>query len=208
MASNLPQILVLGTHNQQKGQELALLLAPHGFELRTLAQFSDTIDVVEDGDSFAANATLKATQQAVHLGHWVLGEDSGIVVDALNGAPGIYSARFAGPDATDEENNRFLLEKLDGVLATERTAHYVCHMTVADPSGDVRADCEARCYGRIRTRSIGSGGFGYDPLFEVMEYHRTFGDLGENVKAVLSHRARAFRQVLPRLTELSQLGCW
>ena len=98
--------LVLGTRNVKKGAELVELLAPHGLQLRTLADFDDGLDVVEDGDSFAANAALKATQQARHLGYWVLGEDSGISVQALDGAPGIYSARFSGDGATDESNNQ------------------------------------------------------------------------------------------------------
>ena len=140
MASAAPQFdLVIGTHNRKKGLELVELLAPWGFQIVTLADVPDAIEVVEDGDSFAANATLKAVQQAKHLGRWVLADDSGLAVDALGGAPGVYSARFAGPDATDEKNNRHLLEKLGDTPLEKRTAHYVCHVTVADPSaGDSR----------------------------------------------------------------------
>src|SRR5262245_36569804 len=97
--------LVIGTHNRKKGVELAELLAPHGWAVVTLDDVPHAIEVVEDGDSFAANAALKATQQARHLNRWVLADDSGLEVDALEGAPGIYSARFAGPKATDAENN-------------------------------------------------------------------------------------------------------
>ncbi len=192
-------MVVLGTHNAKKAVELRELLAPHGIELRTLADFPAAIDVVEDGNSFAANATLKATQQARHLQAWVIGEDSGLCVDALNGAPGIYSARYSGPQATDPSNNHYLLEQLQGVPAEQRGAHYVCHLTLSDPRGRVQADAEAICRGRIRGTPAGSNGFGYDPLFEILELHQTFGQLGPAVKAVLSHRARAIRRFLPLL---------
>jgi len=203
-----PPLLVLGTRNEKKRQELAVLLEPLGIQLKTLADFPTAVEVVEDGDSFAANAQLKATVQAKNLGEWVLGEDSGLVVDALGGEPGIYSARFSGPDATDEENNRELLRRLQGVPAEKRTAHYVCHMALSDPQGEVRAESEAYCQGRIRFEAAGSGGFGYDPLFEVPEYHRTFGELGPAVKSVLSHRARAMRAFVPQLKVLVESGGW
>jgi len=201
-------LLVLGTNNQGKVREITPLLAPYGFELRTLADYPESIDVVEDGDSFAANAILKATQQAKHLDAWVLGEDSGIVVDAIQGAPGIYSARYAGPNASDEDNNRKLLDALETVPAERRGAHYVCHMTLADPQGNVRAECEARCYGRVRREPSGSGGFGYDPLFEIREYHRTFGQMVGILKSVISHRSRANRLLIPQLVALVHDGQW
>ena len=163
-------LIVLGTHNQKKGIELRQLLEPLGFALKTLADIEDTIEVVEDGDSFTANARLKASQQALHLGEWVLGEDSGLCVDALGGAPGIYSARYSGEGATDESNNAHLLRELDGVPAEKRTAHYVCHMSLSDPTGNVRIDFEETCRGRILDAARGSSGFGYDPLFEIPEY--------------------------------------
>ena len=200
--------LVLGTHNQKKGEELARLLAPLGIEVLTLSAFSNSIEAIEDGDTFAANATKKAVQQARHLNAWVLGEDSGICVDALDGAPGIYSARFAGPDATDKKNNQYLLEKLGDLDLLQRTAFYVCHMTLADPAGNVRAESEANCRGRIRLQPAGQFGFGYDPLFELIEYHRTFGQLGPAVKSVLSHRARATAALLPQLRRLVERGEW
>ena len=142
--------LVIGTHNRKKGLELAELLAPWGFRVATLDDVPGAIEVVEDGDSFAANAVLKATEQAKHLGRWVLADDSGLEVDALGGAPGIYSARFAGPNATDDDNNRHLLEKLGDLPLERRTARYVCHVTVADPTGVVRAESHDTCRGRIR----------------------------------------------------------
>ncbi len=200
--------LILGTHNRKKGLELAELLAPFGFALQTLADVPDPLVVDETGNSFGENAALKAVQQARHLGAWVLGEDSGLCVDPLDGRPGIYSARYAGVDATDERNNAFLLEELAGVADERRTAFYVCHVALADPRGAVRANCEATCGGRIRRKLSGAAGFGYDPLFEIVEYHRTFAELGPHVKRVLSHRARAMRRIVPQILTLARRGDW
>ena len=201
-------LLVLGTANRKKGRELAGLLQTAGLELKTLADFADPIQVSEDGETFADNAALKATQQARHLGAWVLSEDSGLLVDALEGAPGVFSARYSGPDATDESNNQLLLSRLGETPLEKRTARYVCHMTLSDPSGTIRAESESFCAGRIRFQPQGTHGFGYDPLFEVVEYHRTFGVLGPVVKACLSHRARAARQLIPALVKLVDSGQW
>lgn len=200
--------LILGTRNRKKGIELADLLAPWGFELITLADVPKSIEVEETGNTFAANAGLKACEQAKHLGRWVLGEDSGLAVDALQGAPGVYSARFSGEGATDESNNRLLLEKLGKTPLERRGAHYACHATLADPSGKVCAESEDACHGRIVFEPRGNGGFGYDPLFEVVEYHRTFGELGPMVKAALSHRARAIRRLIPAMLRLIDSGEW
>ncbi len=195
--------LVLGTRNHKKRKELEYLLGPYrDIQLRTLDDFSAAIEVEETGTTFADNAALKATQQARHLGQWVLGEDSGISVEALNGAPGVYSARFSGPDATDEKNNALLLKKLDGVPLDKRTAWYTCSMALSDPDGQLHIRCEGRCYGRVLTQAVGEAGFGYDPLFEIAEYHQTFGQLGDAVKSVLSHRARANRIFVPQLLTL------
>ena len=198
--------LILGTRNRKKCAELATLLEPWGFELQALVDLPESIEIEETGDTFAANAALKACQQARHLDRWVLGEDSGLVVDALGGEPGVYSARFSGPNATDESNNQLLLERLGDTPLARRSAYYVCHAVLSDPSGAVRAEASGECHGRILTAAAGSGGFGYDPLFEVVEYHRTFGELGPEVKACLSHRSRAIRQLIPRMVRLVRLG--
>ncbi len=204
----MSRLLVLGTRNRKKLTELALLLQPHGFELKCLADFPQAIEVEESGRLFAENAALKATLQARHLAQWVLGEDSGLCVDALGGAPGVYSARFSGPDATDAKNNAFLLEKLQAVPLEKRTAHYVCHATLSDPAGAIRAESEDACRGRILLAESGSGGFGYDPLFEVVEYHQTFGELNPAVKSVLSHRARSIRALVKQMLALVRDGHW
>jgi XTP/dITP diphosphohydrolase len=176
--------------------------------LKTLADFPHAMDVEESGTTFAENARLKAAEQARHLRAWVLGEDSGLSVDALGGAPGVYSARFSGPAATDERNNDLLLEKLGNVPLERRTAHYTCYAALADPQGNIQAEAEGRCCGRILTERAGSGGFGYDPLFEIVELHRTFGELSPAVKAAISHRSRAIRILVPQLIRLAATGRW
>ena len=197
----LQNTLVLGTGNRKKGQEMAELFAPLGLEIKTLADFPETLDVVEDGGSFCENAYKKACEQAVFLHLPVLAEDSGLVVDALKGAPGIYSARFSGKNATDESNNALLLEKLTNVPWERRTAHYVCEMVLSDAEGRVLAVTSGTCCGRIRFEPDGTNGFGYDPLFEVVKYHQTFGRLAPILKRAISHRSRAarlMRQILKK----------
>jgi len=191
--------LVLGTTNAGKLRELVELLEPFGIPCRSLRDEPRAVEVEETGDTFAENAALKATAQARALGAWVLAEDSGLVVAALDGAPGIYSARFSGAGATDAGNNALLLERLAGHFGDGRRAHYACHAALADPSGAIVATSSGTCGGRIAETPSGSGGFGYDPLFIVPEYHRTFGDLAPAVKAVISHRARALRAIIPSL---------
>ena len=205
-AQSSAPVLVLGTQNKKKRLEMEGLLAPLGCALRTLDDFPAALDVEETGETFAENAALKATEQARHLGHWVLGEDSGLVVPALDGAPGVYSARFSGPGATDDSNNALLLERLAGVV--DRRAYYVCTMVLSDPDGEVLARSDGRCWGRILTELRGSGGFGYDPMFEIPEYHHTFGQLGPAVKAAISHRARASAAMARQIGELIRDGRW
>lgn len=201
-------LLVLGTNNAKKRQELVELLERYGFELRLLSDYPQAIDVEETGATFADNARLKASVQAKNLGAWVLAEDSGLAVDALAGRPGIFSARYSGPGATDQANNHKLLTELADVSMAQRTAYYVCRAALADPHGHIRAESEGTCQGRIRLEPVGSGGFGYDPLFEIVEYHRTFAELGGAVKAAISHRARALQRMVPQLLSLVRSGTW
>jgi XTP/dITP diphosphohydrolase len=200
MTTNLPiRQLVLASRNAKKSQEIAGLLAPRGFELHSLKDFPEAPVVEETGSTFAENAALKATQVARSTGHWTLADDSGLMVDALDGAPGIYSARYAGESATDADNNRKLLQALRDVPPEKRGAQFVCHLAVSDPQGAVRVSVGGHCRGRIVEEDRGDQGFGYDPLFLILEYHRTFGQLGIAVKSCLSHRARAFARLLPAL---------
>jgi XTP/dITP diphosphohydrolase len=199
-------MLILGTANRKKGLELAELFRPVGVELRTLGDFPGDFQVAEDGETFEANARLKAIGYARHLGQWVLADDSGLLVDALGGRPGVLSARFSGPGATDQSNNRLLLDQLAALPLERRTARFVCHIAVADPAGQIHAESEAACRGRILFAPQGQGGFGYDPLFEIVEYHRSFAEFGLLVKSYLSHRARAACRIVPHLIRLADAG--
>jgi XTP/dITP diphosphohydrolase len=199
------QPLVLGTTNAGKVRELVALLSPFGIGCESLAGLPAAVEVEETGATFAANAALKATAQARALGRWVLAEDSGLVVPVLGGAPGVHSARFSGAvageprTATDARNNALLLERLAGRTGAERAAHYACHAALADSAGQIVAVAAGNCRGLIGEKPAGAGGFGYDPLFIVPEYHGTFGELSPAVKSVISHRGRALRALLPAI---------
>jgi XTP/dITP diphosphohydrolase len=191
--------IVVASRNRKKTREIADLLAPHGISVASVVDFPDVPEVVEDGSTFAENAAKKASQTATHLVRWVIGEDSGLMVDALGGQPGIYSARFSGEGATDAKNNQKLVAALASVPPEKRTAGYVCSVALADPSGIIRLRTEGRCRGVIIDQPRGTNGFGYDPHFLIREYHQTFGELSSLVKQQLSHRARAFAKFIPEL---------
>lgn len=198
--------MIIATRNAKKLIEINDLLAPWSIVARSLAEFENVPEVEETGNTFAENAALKATQTALNLGDWCLGEDSGLMVDSLGGQPGVYSARYSGPGATDAANNAKLIAALAGVPLTKRSARYVCHVAVSDPQGTVRVSVEATCRGRINDEPRGTNGFGYDPHFLIPEYHRTFGELSPLVKRCLSHRARAFARAIPLIVSLLKSG--
>lgn len=198
--------IVLGSRNLKKLKELVAFLEPLGVSLSSVADHPKAHEVDEIGGSFAENAALKASSIARQLGKWAIGEDSGLCVDALGGAPGIHSARYSDPGATDERNIDKLLEALRGVPEAKRTAYYVSHLCLADPQGRICASAEGRCHGRILEARHGQGGFGYDPLFEVIELHRTFGELDPVVKSVLSHRSRSIAAFVPQVRRLIESG--
>ncbi len=197
--------LVLGTHNAKKLIELEMMLPTSLAKLSTLADIDGAIEVVEDAETFAENAAKKACEQALHLDRWVLAEDSGLSVDALDGRPGVYSARYAGEHGDDAANNRKLLADLKGVPEEKRGAQFNCHLCLADPDGCVRLTASGICRGRIAESLSGAAGFGYDPLFIIREYHRTFGELDLSVKRAISHRSRALRHFLPAFADLLQM---
>lgn len=197
--------LVLGTRNRKKREEIVEILGDLGLELLDLHAFPAAPEVVEDGATFDANARKKAVEVARALGQWVLGEDSGLVVPALKGQPGVYSARYAGKQGDDEANNDKLLAELTKLPAEQRGAYYVCTAALADPEGNVRATVEGRCHGVLVQERRGQGGFGYDPLFLIPEYHKTFGELSARVKHALSHRARALAQLRPLLRDFPRV---
>jgi XTP/dITP diphosphohydrolase len=161
--------------------------------------FHEMPPCVEDGDSFGANAMIKARHYGMHGTAPVFADDSGLAVDALEGAPGVYSARFSGPGATDESNNRLLLEKLHGV--TDRTAHFVCVIALVE-RGRVLGLYGGQVSGVILEEPRGSGGFGYDPLFYYPPFGCTFGEASEDQKTEVSHRGQALRKMIKALEPL------
>jgi XTP/dITP diphosphohydrolase len=198
----MPAVLVLGTRNPKKCREMVEILGDLPLELHDLSRYPGAPEVIENGATFEANARKKAAELARALGLWVLGEDSGLVVPALGGRPGVYSARYAGKQGDDAANNARLLAELAPLPDDRRAAYYVCTAALADPQGEIRAGAEGRCHGVLTRDFRGSGGFGYDPLFLIPEYHRTFGELSPRVKHALSHRARALAELRPALWSL------
>ncbi len=192
--------LLLATGNRDKAREMAELLAGLPLTLKTRADFDALPDVEETADTFAGNALLKAEALSEATGLMALGDDSGLCVDALEGAPGLYSARYAGPDCTYQDNNQKLLAALANVPAAQRTATFVCVVAVVVP-GRTPVTFEGRCDGVIADGLSGGEGFGYDPLFYVPEQGQTFARMPAATKAAISHRAQAFalaRQWLAR----------
>jgi XTP/dITP diphosphohydrolase len=194
--------ILLATTNRKKIVELRPSFSDLGVELLSLSEMPNRMEVDETGSTFIENARLKAMAQAKHYGIPALGEDSGLCIPALGGRPGIYSARFAGIGAGDEANNDLLLDEMQQLRGERREAYYVSTMSLSDAAGNILAEAEGRCWGRIIEARRGTGGFGYDPLFEIAEYHRTFAELGLVVKNVLSHRGRALRRFLPQLRSI------
>jgi XTP/dITP diphosphohydrolase len=198
----MTKVLVLGTRNLKKRQEIEEILGDLPLQLQDLSHWPGAPEVEETGKTFEENARKKASELAIALGQWVLGEDSGLVVPSLGGAPGVYSARYAGRQGDDAANNVKLLAELAEKSGGDRAAYYICTAALADPQGEVKAVVEGRCHGIITTEARGQGGFGYDPYFLIPEYHQTFGELSARVKHALSHRARALAQLRPFLRQL------
>ncbi|MFN5222484.1 MAG: RdgB/HAM1 family non-canonical purine NTP pyrophosphatase [Cyanobacteriota bacterium] len=196
--------LVIASGNAGKIREFAALLADLPLEVRPQPE---GLEVEETGSSFAANARLKAEAVARATGCWTLADDSGLAVDALNGAPGVFSARYA---ASDAERIARLLRELEAVdrqnppagPATDRTARFTAALAVADPSGAIRLEVEGHCHGVILDEPRGSGGFGYDPVFHVPETGLTFAEMDKATKGRIGHRGKAFALLEPALREL------
>jgi XTP/dITP diphosphohydrolase len=182
--------LLIATNNQGKVREIKKILNGVYCEILSLKDAGIDVEVVEDGNSFYENARKKAVEISAMADCDVLADDSGLCVDALNGAPGIYSARFAGEDATDEDNNSKLVDLIRKVPQEKRQAKFVCSMVMAR-AGSELMHVEGEVYGEILTKPRGTGGFGYDPLFYIERYGKTFGELDADIKNAVSHRARA-----------------
>lgn len=188
---DLDRPIVLATRNQGKIKEFRGLLSGYDIELKSLNDFGPIPQVREDGESFEENAVKKARFAARVLGFPALADDSGLVVKTLGGKPGVYSARFAGNGATDEENNRKLLNSLQGVK--ERDAEFVCVLALAVPRGPALV-YEGKCAGWIADRPAGDQGFGYDPLFYYPPLGMTFAQMSSGEKNRVSHRGRAMAE--------------
>jgi len=193
--------LIFATSNPHKLEEARAILGPLGVHVRSLSELApDLAEPVEDGETFEDNARLKARYYARHLGMTCLAEDSGLEVDFLLGAPGVYSARYAGTDGTraerDRANNEKLLRELSGVPAERRQARFVCSLAVADPAGAIRAEARGLYAGVIATEARGKQGFGYDPLLYLPDRGCTSAELTAREKHARSHRGQALRQLL------------
>ena len=183
--------MLVATRNQHKTNEIAALLQDL-FVVRDLSTLPDAPEVEETGSTFAANARLKALALSALVDDLVLADDSGLEVDALEGAPGVYSARYAGPDATDADNNRKLLGALKDTPPPQRTARFRCALVLAR-AGVVVAEFDGRVEGTLLDYPRGSQGFGYDPLFVPSGHSLTLAELGAETKNTLSHRANALQ---------------
>ena len=193
--------IIIATKNKGKAKDFEALFNPHGYQVLTLHDVADHMDVEETGTTFEENALLKATALADYLQSIVIADDSGLEIDALEGRPGVYSARYAGEEKSDEANMQKVLDELQGVPESERTARFVCAIAVASPSIEpftVRGTCE----GVIATERRGTNGFGYDPIFFVPSEGKMMAELSPEEKGAISHRGNALKQLSSRLTEL------
>jgi len=192
--------LLVATRNKKKFLEIKDLLKDLPLKITSLFDYPDCPEIIEDGKTFHANAVKKAITIARHTGKLIMGEDSGLEVKALENQPGVYSARFSGEGATDKKNNAKLLKLLKGVPLSKRQARYRCCVAVADGSGVIEV-VSGSCSGLIAESLKGMNGFGYDPLFLIPRFGKTFGELDASVKAKMSHRSRAlkkFRRVIEK----------
>ncbi|AZB72423.1 RdgB/HAM1 family non-canonical purine NTP pyrophosphatase [Synechococcus elongatus] len=188
--------LVVATGNPGKLQELQSYLAESGWALQLKPA---DLEIEETGQTFAENAALKAQQTAIATGEWAIADDSGLSVEALNGAPGLFSARWGQSDR--ERIDRLLRELTDH---DQRTAAFICAIAVASPQGEIVLAIEGVCTGEILTAPRGEGGFGYDPIFWVPELQLSFAELAPEQKRQISHRGRALAQILPQLRSLAE----
>lgn len=194
--------IVIATQNGHKVRELkAMLKGANAFDLLSLHNFPSYRPPEETGATCLENAELKARHAALALKKWVIADDSGLVVPILNGMPGVHSARFAGPNATDAENRAKLLKELAGKRDLERSAYYECCIALCSPDGTLKM-LRGVCEGILSEVERGKNGFGYDPLFIKHDYMQTFAELEESVKNRISHRSKAVDKLLMALESL------
>lgn len=186
--------LIVASGNQHKVDEVKAILSPLGFEIQSMKEAGVNIEIEEKGQSFEENALTKARAIAALTNKIVLADDSGLEVKALNNAPGIYSARYAGEHGNDRANNEKLLKELKNVPMEDRQARFCCAIAMVFPGGR-EIVVEGECKGRIGTEPMGHNGFGYDPLFVIPELGKTFAQLDQEEKNRISHRAKALEKL-------------
>ncbi|MBL7132434.1 MAG: RdgB/HAM1 family non-canonical purine NTP pyrophosphatase [Candidatus Omnitrophica bacterium] len=186
--------LVIATRNKKKLKEIKYMLRGLNLKITSLADYDNLPKIIEDGLTFQQNAIKKSATIAQYLKKLTLGEDSGLEVPALGNRPGVYSSRYSGKNATDKKNNRKILKELEKVPLKKRNAKYICSVAISDRH-KLLGVFEGRCRGLITRRERGKAGFGYDPVFLIPKYNKTFGELGEEIKHRMSHRYKAFRKV-------------
>ncbi|MCM3769955.1 MULTISPECIES: XTP/dITP diphosphatase [Priestia] len=188
--------IIIATKNAGKVKDFETLFSPKGFKVKSLLDFPEIEDVEETGVTFAENATLKAETISSALNKPVIADDSGLAIDALNGEPGVYSARYAGENKDDNANIEKVLQKLNGVPFEKRTARFHCALAIAVP-GKRPEIVEGTCEGRILEEKKGENGFGYDPIFFVEKWNCSMAELSKEQKNQISHRANALQKLAP-----------
>jgi XTP/dITP diphosphohydrolase len=193
--------IVIATNNRHKFEEISAILKEAPVRLISLADYPDAPELNEEGATYAENAVHKARTIARYTGKWALGDDTGLEVDALNGQPGLYSARFAGEGVTFADNRRKLLRLMESVPTEKRTATFRTVLALVGPSGETHV-VEGVLRGRIADQERGSGGFGYDAVFDLPELGKTYAELTSEEKNRISHRARAVQKIREHLKNI------
>lgn len=193
--------LLVATKNKKKLKEIKDLLKGMSLKITSLQDYPSAPRIVENGKSFRENAIKKAVMISAYTKSMVMGEDSGLCIDSLGGRPGIYSSRFSGKEKSDSQNNLKVLRLMRNVPKKKRSAHYVCAVALAE-KGKLIATAEGTCHGRIAEGLKGDAGFGYDPLFLIVRYNKTFAELGERLKHQMSHRYKALKKAKSLLKKL------
>ncbi|MBD8068887.1 XTP/dITP diphosphatase [Bacillus sp. PS06] len=193
--------IIVATKNKGKVKDFEELFKRKGFVVKSLLDYPELEDVEETGETFVENAILKSEQISKALNKTVISDDSGLSIDALNGEPGVYSARYAGAHKSDEDNMNKVLEKLGGIPYEQRTARFHCALALTVQNGQTHT-VEGTCEGMIHTEKVGDHGFGYDPIFYLPDYSKTMAELTNAEKNKISHRANALKKLQNMIDEL------
>ncbi|MDD5101455.1 MAG: XTP/dITP diphosphatase [Endomicrobiaceae bacterium] len=191
--------IILATGNKHKVLEIKDILKDLSIKIKPMTEFDNYPEVVEDGNTLEENAIKKAVEVAKFFNKWAIADDTGLEVDYLNGAPGVYSSRYAGEDCSYDDNNQKLLKALIDVPLEKRKAKFRCVIALSDPKGNIFVLSDGEINGLISQDLSGTKGFGYDPIFFVKEYNKTFAELGDGIKNEISHRALALKDFKNKL---------